>query len=129
MPFGSVFGAIVFGVLAPVLGARMLSAGNAPVRLEGGCLILLGLTVAVGLLMKRSWARWLGAFSGVALAVSAAGLYLDQSGVFPLTVVLAAAGAAVLLIVPATGRPVEPAPTAPRSPSVVSRLAASAGHP
>ena len=126
MPFGSVFGAIVFGVLGPVLGARMLSAGNAPVRLEGGCLILLGLTVAVGLLMKRSWARWLGAFSGLALAVSAAGFYLDRSGVLPLTVVLAAAGAAVLLIVPATGRPVDPAPVAPRSPSVVSRLAASA---
>jgi thiol:disulfide interchange protein len=126
MPFGSVFGAIVFGVLGSVLGTRMLSAGSLPLRLEGGCLILLGVTVAVGLLMKRSWARWLGAFSGIALAVSAAGFYLDQSGILPLTVVLAAFGAAVLLLVPATGRPAQPAPAAPRPPSVVSRLAAGA---
>jgi thiol:disulfide interchange protein len=121
MPFGSIFGAIVFGVLGPVLGARMISAPVSPVRVMGACLAVLGVAVAAGLLMKRAWARWIGAFAGLWFAWSAAQTFLAQGGVFDLTVVLAALAVGVLLIVPATGRPVrEPAAPA-ESVSLVSR--------
>lgn len=121
MPFGSVFGAIVFGILGSVLGTRLLGSPEAPLRLKGACLALLGLTVAAGLLTKRSWARWLGAFSAVWFAGSAAGIFLEQSSVFALTMVLAAGAVAVLLIVPATGRPVREPSAAPDTASTASR--------
>ena len=121
MPFGSVLGAIVFGILGPLLGTRMIVAPSAPIRVMGVCLGLLGVTVAGGLLMKRTWARWLGLFSGIWFAWSAANTFLAQGGVFYLTVVLAATSVAVLLIIPATGRPVRDPATGPPAPSFASR--------
>jgi thiol:disulfide interchange protein len=121
MPFGSVFGAIVFGILGPVFGARMIAVPSPPFQLMGACLALLGVTVAAGLLMKRGWARWLGVFSGLWFAWSAANTFLAQGGVFFLTVVLAAFAVAVLLVVPATGRPVRDPLNAPPAPSLASR--------
>jgi len=121
MPFGSVFGAIVFGILGSVLGTRMLGSADALLRVKGACLVLLGLTVAAGLLTKRSWARWLGLFSAVWFAGSAANIFLEQSSVFALTVVLASGAVALLLIVPATGRPVREPSAVPEPPSAASR--------
>ena len=121
MPFGSVFGAIVFGVLGVVLGTRMIGAPTAPVKLMGVCLVVLGLTVSAGLLMKRDWARWLGVLSGLWFAGSAGYNFVEQGGVFHLTVVLAAAAVAVFLVVPATGRPVKDPALAPAPPSFASR--------
>ena len=121
MPFGSVLGAIVFGILGPVLGLRMIGAPSPPFQVMGACLALLGVTVAAGLLMKRTWARWLGVFSGCWFAWSAANTFLAQGGVFHLTVVLAAFAVAVLLVIPATGRPASDPLTLPRSPSLASR--------
>lgn len=121
MPFGSILGAIVFGILGPVLGTRMIGVPSPPYQIMGACLGLLGVTVAGGLLMKRSWARWLGVFSGLWFAWSAANTFLAQGGVFFLTVVLAAFAVAVLLVVPATGRPVREPLTGPPAPSVASR--------
>ncbi len=122
MPFGSVFGAIVFGILGSVLGARMLGTSSPPFQVMGACLALLGISVAAGLLMKRAWARWLGVFSGVWFAWSAASSFLSQGGVFHLTVVLAAFAAAVLLVIPATGRPVIDPQAGPQAPSFASRV-------
>jgi thiol:disulfide interchange protein len=119
MPFGSVFAAIVLGILGPAIGARMLDAPLGPVRIMGACLGVLGVTVAVGLLMKRSWARWIGVLAGLWLSWSAANAYLANGGTFHLTAVLAAVAVAVLLVVPATGRP-QPT-SSPRSPSMISR--------
>jgi len=121
MPFGSVFGAIVFGILGTVLGTRMIGAASPPFQLIGVCLAVLGLTVAAGLLLKRTWARWLGVFSGVWFAFSAANTFLAQGGVFSLTVVLAAFAVAVLLVIPATGRPVRDPSTGAPPPSFASR--------
>jgi len=121
MPFGSVLGAIVFGILGSMLGTRLLGAEAAPVRVEGGSLVLFGLAVAAGLLMKRSWARWFGVFAGAWLAATAANIYLDQSGVFPLTVMLAAAAVSLVLIIPATGRPARDPAAGPLPPSFASR--------
>jgi thiol:disulfide interchange protein len=122
MPFGSIFGAIVFGILGPVFGTRMIGVPSPPYKVMGVCLGLLGVTVAAGLLMKRPWARWLGVFTGVWFAWSAANTFLAQGGVFFLTVVLAAFAVAVLLVVPATGRPVVEPSTGPLAPSVASRV-------
>ncbi len=121
MPFGSVFGAIVFGILGTVLGTRMIATLSPPFQVMGACLALLGMSVAAGLLMKRAWARWLGVFSGFWFAWSAANTFLSQGGVFHLTVVLAAFAAAVLLVIPATGRPVFDPSALPRAPSYASR--------
>ena len=120
MPFGSLFGAMVFGILGSVLGARLLGAASAPQKVKGLCLIVMGLAVAAGLLTKRSWARWLGVLAGIAFAALAMDMFLSESGVLPLTVALAAAAVAVLLVVPATGR-VSPATVAPAT-SATSRV-------
>ena len=121
MPFGSVFGAIVFGILGPLLGVRMIGTSFPPYQVMGACLAILGVTVAAGLLMKRRWARWLGVFAGAWFAWSSANTFLAQGGVFFLTVVLAAVAVAVLLAVPATGRPVRDASAGVPAPSFASR--------
>ena len=102
MPFGSVFGAIVFGILGPVLGARMIGAPDPPLKVMGASLVLLGLTVAAGLMMQRAWARWLGVLVG---GVFGAFAMISPDDVFHLTVMLASIAVSVLLAVPATGRP------------------------
>ncbi len=122
MPFGSVFGAIVFGILGTVLGARMIDTPSPPHQVMGACLALLGVTVAVGLLMKRAWARWLGVFAGIWFAWSAANTFLSEGGVFHLTIVLAAFSAAVLLVIPVTGRPVRDPAAPPQKASLASRV-------
>lgn len=121
MPFGSVFGAIVFGILGAILGTRMIGSQVAPLKLMGASLVVLGVAVAAGLLMKRSWARWLGVFSGLWFAWSAGNNFLEQGGVFHLTVVLSSAAVAVLLAVPATGRPVRDHSIGASGTSFVSR--------
>ena len=117
MPFGSVFGAIVFGILGPLLAARMVGAQPVPAKVMAACLALLGLTVAAGLLMKRPWARWLGALSGLVFAGFA---LFGPDDVLPLTVMLGALAASALLLVPGTGRPRVETQSAPR-PSWASR--------
>jgi thioredoxin 1 len=121
MPFGSLFGAMVFGILGSVLGARLFTASAAPDKAKGLCVVVMGLAVAAGLLTKRSWARWLGVLVGIAFAALAMDMFLSRSGVLPLTVALAAAAVAVLLVVPATGRPT-PASVPPKHPSAASRV-------
>jgi len=121
MPFGSVFGAIVLGVLGPLIGARMFAAPPGPLKVMGASLALLGVTVAVGLLMKRTWARWLGVVSALGLSWSATNAFLENGGVLHLTAMLAAAAVAVLLVVPATGRPQRSPSAGSPEPSVASR--------
>ena len=121
MPFGSIFGAILFGILGPVLGLRMVAERSVPLRVMGASLTLLGLALAVGLLMKRPWARWLGVAAAAVLAVLA---FVSNASVFHLTVLLAAIAVAILLAVPATGRPSTAAVAdgAPAAPSTASRV-------
>jgi thiol:disulfide interchange protein len=118
MPFGSVFGAIVFGILGPVLGMRLVASQTGPLQVMGASLAILGVTVAAGLLMKRSWARWLGVLSGLVFGAIA---LVSPDDVFHLTVMLASFAVSVLLAVPATGR-ARRDPAAPvAGPSVASR--------
>ncbi len=118
MPFGSIFGAIVFGILGPLLGTRIAGSQPVPLKVMGACLALLGLTVAAGLVSRRSWARWLGVLAGFVLAAFALG---SADDVFHLTVTLAAMAASVLLIVPATGRSRPGSPEPGPRPSWASR--------
>lgn len=122
MPFGSLFGAIVFGILGPVLGARMILKPFAPIKLMGASLVVLGLSVAVGLLMTRPWARWIGVFAGVWFALSSSSAFLQTGGAFHLLVAFAAMAAGILLIVPATGRPKRDPAAPAQAPSAASRV-------
>jgi thiol:disulfide interchange protein len=122
MPFGSLFGAIVFGILGPLLGLRLPLSAPAPMKLMGACLVLLGVSVAGGLLMMRRWARWMGVLAGAWLGWSAATTFFLRGGPFHLMVAFASLTATVLLVIPATGRPKrDPAAPAP-APSPISRL-------
>ena len=105
MPFGSLFGAIVFGILGSFFGVRLMSAPLLPMKLMGACLVLLGLSVAGGLLMSRAWARWMGVLAGAWFAWSAMQAFLNNNGIFQLFIALAALLAAFLLVLPVTGRP------------------------
>jgi thiol:disulfide interchange protein len=118
MPFGSIFGAIVFGILGPVLGSRLAGAGPTPMKVMGACLALLGLTLAAGLLMKRAWARWLGVLAGLLLA---AFVLVSPDDVFHLTVLFASIAASALLVFPGTGRPRAESPDRAPRPSIASR--------
>jgi len=104
MPFGSLFGAIVFGFLGPWLGVSLMRGASGPKLLAGICLALLGVSVAAGLLMARPWARWLGVLAGIGFGVSAAGPFLETGRVLHLLVLLSSIAASILLIIPVTGR-------------------------
>ena len=110
MPFGTFFAAIVFAVFGLWRGLQFALGADGPTRVLGFSMALLGLTLAAGLLARRPWARFLGIVVGLVLAVWTA-LSFDF---FPM---LAGVVAAVLLIVPATGRP-----NLPVNPSAASRF-------
>jgi thiol:disulfide interchange protein len=126
MPFGSVFGAIVFGILGAILGTRMIVAPAAPAKMMGASLIVLGVTVAGGLLAKRGWARWFGVLAGIWFAWSAGLSWMSTGAVFHLTVMLASLAVAVLLVIPATGRPDRGTAGAASAPSLISKVLVSA---
>jgi thioredoxin 1 len=118
MPFGSVFGAIVFGIFGPMLGIGMIGSEGASFNVMGASLSLLGLTVAAGLLMQRTWARWLGMVAGVAFAALA---MISPDDILHLTLMLASVGVSVLLALPATGRPRRDPAAEAEPPSSASR--------
>jgi len=118
MPFGSILGAIVFGILGPVLGTRMLGAEAVPLKVMGASCVLLGLTVAAGLLMQRTWARWLGVVVGLVFGAFA---MVSPDDVFHLTLMLASVAVSVFLALPATGRPRRDPGVPAQAPSPASR--------
>jgi thiol:disulfide interchange protein len=113
MPFGTFFAAVVFAVFGVWRGAQFATGADGPTRVLGFSMALLGLALAAGLIARRAWARFIGIAAGLALAAWTAASF----DFFPM---LAGAIAAVLLILPATGKP-SPVPAAAR-PSAASRL-------
>ncbi len=106
MPFGAVFGAVVFGVLGLwIFYSLLLQAPGIPGRVVAALLLAFTGSLSLGLLLQRRWARWVGlAAAGPFLAfgwisVTARGSVLDYTALF------GALLAAVLLAVPATGKP------------------------
>jgi thiol:disulfide interchange protein len=109
MPFGTFFAAVVLVVFGAWRGGRFVAGGEGPTRALGFFLAVLGLTLAAGLLARRAWARWI-AFAALAL------LAAWSAATFDFLPMLAAGLAAVLLAIPATGRPRSAAgPTGPSS--------------
>ncbi|HVQ35137.1 MAG TPA: thioredoxin fold domain-containing protein [Candidatus Bathyarchaeia archaeon] len=110
MPFGTFFAAVVLAVFGAWRGGRLAAGGDAPWRLLGFSIAILGLTLAAGLLARKVWARLIG-FAALAVFAAWSAISLD------LFAMLAAGLAAVLLAIPATGRPkaVEGAARAPSS--------------
>ena len=103
MPFGVVFGALFFGVLCTWTGLRLVITPGVPARIGGTLLILLGVALALGLLMRRPWARWAGAACALGMALFGAWLAQAYAGVSDFLLLFASVGAVGLLLAPATG--------------------------
>ncbi len=104
MPFGAVFGAIVFGVLGVWAGLSTLSTTSSiPLRIYAGTLIVVGSSLALALLLRRPWARWVGLIAAVGLFAWAGIVAAIRGAVLDYLLLLAALTAALLLAIPATG--------------------------
>jgi thiol-disulfide isomerase/thioredoxin len=115
MPFGLVFGAVVFAVLCLWRGLSAAIAGpDLPARIGGTILIVLGVSLSLGLLNRQSLARWTGVVAAALLAVRAAVRMMHTGQVLDHVIFIATVGTFVLLILPVTGdvrRGLEPAPS------------------
>lgn len=87
------------------MGLRLLAQPLGPARAAGLFLLVLGLSLALGLLQRRRWARWVGVLGAALLAGFAIRLVATGADVLEHLLLLAALAAAVLLLVPATGDP------------------------
>jgi thiol:disulfide interchange protein DsbD len=105
MPFGLIFGALFFGLFCGAISLQLLLQPTLEAKLGGALLGVLGGSLALGLLMRRSWARWCGTVVGLLLAGLGLRLVLLEGGVVPHVALFAALAAAVLLAIPATGDP------------------------
>lgn len=104
MPFGVLFGAVVFGLLGTWLGARLLASPFLGARASGVFLIVLGVSLAIALVLRRPWARWGGLVGAVCLARASLGLVFGRGDVLGTVALLASVVAFGLLALPATGR-------------------------
>jgi thiol:disulfide interchange protein DsbD len=111
MPYGLFFGAIYFGLIGSWLGLQAWGAGSAAGWLGGPAMILLGISLSVGLLRRRGWARWTGVAWGFGLTVVGGWLVNRRGGTGDFLVLFASVAAVLLLLfaagpdpAPATGR-------------------------
>jgi len=113
MPFGAVFGSLVFGVVATWIGWRLAQAPSLAVGARGLFLAALGLSLALGLLLRRPWARWTGLVGALGLAFVSALVIVEGRGeALGIVGMLGSLITFVLLLVPKTGRFVEAAAAA-----------------
>jgi len=103
MPFGLVFAALVFGLFWTWLGIGFLAAPQTPAKLAGVFLILLGVALALGLSMRRQWARWAGFGCAAALAGFGVWSILQRAGAVDFLLLFASVATALLLLNPSTG--------------------------
>jgi thiol:disulfide interchange protein len=115
MPFGAIFGIVFFGLVCPWLGLQFffLPLRWGPAGSIGLALGAFGLTMSLGLLLKRGWARWLGALLAIPTGLLAVLLARHAVSAFPalqrgfsvvtLVVLLGAVPTTALLLLPATG--------------------------
>lgn len=105
MPFGAVFGVLVFGVVATTIGWRLVQASSATHGLTGIFVAVLGFSLATGLLFRRPWARWTGLLGAVCLAYVSVRMIDEGHGeVLGITGMLSSLLTFLLLLVPRTGR-------------------------
>ncbi len=106
MPFGLIYGALFFGLVCSWVGLRLAMLPWGPARAAGALMLVLGITMGLGLLLRQGWARWIGI--AAALVLAATMLFNIAIGgpapdVLLLVIFFAALTTAVLLILPATG--------------------------
>jgi len=109
MPFGLIFGAVFFGLLCSWLGFELLGEPGAPARSGGALLIATGVSLALGLLQRRPWARWIGLLCAVGLLLFGGRMATERGDALDFVVLFAATGTGILLLLPATavGKSVE----------------------
>lgn len=127
MPFGIVFAAVVLGLIAPWVGLRFVPGPGLAVRLGGACLIGLGVSLALGLLFQRRWARWAALAGAYWLAMAAMREVVRGGEVLGMVALLAAVVVVPLLLIPRTGRIPAPDPARPRRVGIDVVLGASTG--
>lgn len=103
MPFGLIFGALFFGFVCSLLALRLLLAPALDMKGLGAALLVLGTSIALGLLQRRPWARWLGACVAALMAVYGLRLVSVNGATSDLVLLFVASGTALLLLLPATG--------------------------
>lgn len=103
MPFGAIFGALFFLLMGFWLAVATLGASGAPFETTRWALAAVSFVLALALLMRRAWARWLG----VLVTALLVGLQLWAmplgEGVGAHFILFGALLVAVLLVWPATG--------------------------
>lgn len=106
MPIGSIFGALFFGGLCSWVGLTLLGAVQPAAKLAGLSLTLLGLSLAGGLLLRRSWARWAGVLCAFLVVLLVITRDADpDSAVLAYLLLLGSLAVAILLLLPVTGDP------------------------
>ncbi len=102
MPLGLIFSILLLAVLAVAFlaGLPSLAGGLRLLEILIGSLMTL---LVAGLAMRRPWARWIGAASGLLLAWIGVGLTLTRGSVVDILVLLSGILLTVLLVIPATG--------------------------
>jgi len=103
MPFGLIFGCVVFSALGVGVGLKLFSLPGPPARLAGALMLVLGVALGLGLLMRQTWARWLGLILGVLLTFVGVALVLFRGEMSDHLALIAPLCAAILLAIPATG--------------------------
>ncbi len=105
MPFGLVFGAVVFAILGARAGWQLSSLESRSAAALGAVVALLGIILALGLLTRQRWARWCGALAALVLAAAWGVMVFVRGDAMDLVGFVAPAVAVALLLVPATGDP------------------------
>ena len=105
MPFGWIFGVLVFGVFCGAAGLRLLLHPQVETKLVGLFLALLGGALALGLLMRRGWARWGGILVAALSAAFSLRLVVAHGEVLHHVMLFVSTATAALLLTPASGDP------------------------
>lgn len=103
MPFGVMFGAVVFAVLCLWYGNQVFAAPSVPGLLTGLLWGALGTTLSLGLVLRQGWARWAGLGASGLLALIGVRQILVRGEVLDHLVLLSSVATFVLLALPATG--------------------------
>ena len=104
MPFGLVFGAVVFAVLGLWAGVRAAVFGQSlAARVGGVILIVLGISLSLGLVKRQSLARWTGVAASALLTLVGLMRVMQSGRVIDHVLFFGASMTLVLLAVPATG--------------------------
>jgi len=108
VPFGLIFGALFFAGFSGWLGLSLLVQPALPTRLFGLFLATFGISLALGLISRRRWARWAGVAFCAALVAQGLNLVATRGTVADHVLLLASLVAGILLVVPLTGGAIGP---------------------